>query len=155
LLDEAMSRGIVRVTVVERVDFGELGHKLIARFALRLARVSSSSSDYEEMKLNIGRTAAIAFDELVAPGTTVGIGGGGSLKAMVDALRAHPSDIRVIPKALVGRGPDLEYVDSAFLAELLCYKSGPKARALFIQTNHLVAPSFLCCVFTIPSAQHR
>jgi deoxyribonucleoside regulator len=132
LLDEALKRGIVRIAVVENPHFAHIEKALEARFHLRVARVASATDDYEHQKEALGHVAAELFEELVTVGTRVGIGGGGSLKAMVDALPVQPREIQIAPMALVGRGPRLEHVDSAFLASLLYYKSAPKAKAVVV-----------------------
>jgi DNA-binding transcriptional regulator LsrR (DeoR family) len=132
LLDEAETRGIIRITVVERRDFGELERALITKFNLKCARVAPTPMDYESQKIALGKTAADLFDELVTTGKSVAIGGGGSVKAMVEAIPACPREIFIAPMALVGRGPQVEFVDAAFLASLLYYKSSPKARALVV-----------------------
>ena len=129
LIDEALARGIVRISIVERRDFAQLEETLTAKFSLKLARVAPSSADYEQQKDLLGQVAAQLFEELAIPGTSIGIGGGGSVKAMVDAIPKYPREIHIAPMALVGRGPLIEFVDAAFLAALLYYKSSPKARA--------------------------
>ncbi|MCU1265696.1 MAG: sugar-binding transcriptional regulator [Acidobacteria bacterium] len=132
LIDEALARGIVRISIVERRDFAQLENTLASKFSLRLARVAPSSADYERQKEMLGQVAAELFEELATPGSSIGIGGGGSLKAMVDAIPTYPRSIHIAPMALVGRGPLIEFVDAAFLAALLFYKSSPKARASVI-----------------------
>lgn len=132
LLDEANSRRIVRISIVERRDLVEIEESLAKKFSLKIVRVAPYSSDYERQKDALGLVAARLFDELVTVRTLVGVGGGGSLKAMIDALETHPREIDIAPMALVGRGSTLEYVDAAFLASLLFYKSSPKARASVI-----------------------
>ncbi|MDQ3743231.1 MAG: hypothetical protein M3444_02500 [Acidobacteriota bacterium] len=129
LLDEALARGIVRISIVERRDFAQLENTLANKFSLKLVRVAPSSTDYEQQKEMLGQVAAQLFEELAMPGTNVGIGGGGSLKAMVESIPSFPREIHIAPMALVGRGPAIEFVDAAFLAALLYYKSSPKARA--------------------------
>lgn len=129
LLKEAERRGIVRITVVDNPHFAHLEQALQAKFRLRVARVAPATDDYEHQKESLGQVAAALFDELVTNGTRVGIGGGGSLKAMIDALPTIPREIYIAPMALVGRGPALEHVDAAFLTALLYYKSSPRARA--------------------------
>jgi deoxyribonucleoside regulator len=132
LLDEASARGIVRIAVVERRDFDQLEKSLVVAFGLKAVRIAPYTSDYERQKTAIGHVAAQLFEELAVFGTAVGIGGGGSLKAMVEALDTHPREIRIAPMALVGRGPEIEHVDAAFLAAMLYYKSAPKARAYVV-----------------------
>jgi DNA-binding transcriptional regulator LsrR (DeoR family) len=88
--------------------------------------------DYESQKIALGKVAADLFDELVTTGKSVAIGGGGSIKAMVEAIPVRPREIFIAPMALVGRGPQVEFVDAAFLASLLYYKSSPKAHALVV-----------------------
>jgi DNA-binding transcriptional regulator LsrR (DeoR family) len=132
ILDEAHARGIVRISIVERRDFKAMEGALERGYDLVLARVAPFKEDYESQKLALGRVAASLFDELVTTGKTVGIGGGGSVKAMVDAIQPYPREIQIVPMALVGRGPNLEFVDAAFLAALLYYKSSPKSKALVV-----------------------
>jgi DNA-binding transcriptional regulator LsrR (DeoR family) len=132
LLDEALTKGIVRISVVERRDLADLEQALVSKFGLKLARVAPAKSDYETQKIALGQAAAGLFDELVTTGCSVGIGGGGSLKAMVEAIDAHPREILITPMALVGRGPQVEFVDSAFLASLLFYKCSPKSKAMVV-----------------------
>lgn len=129
LLDEARARGIVRISVVESSGFADLEQALGLGFNLKFARVAPIKADYETQKIALGEVAARLFDEIVTTGCSVGIGGGGSLKAMVEAIDARPREIYISPMALVGRGPEIEFVDSAFLASLLFYKCSPKAKA--------------------------
>lgn len=129
LLDDARARGLVQISIVEKRNFAHVEDTLASKFSLKLVRVASSSTNYEEQKDLLGQVAAKLFEEVVIPGTNIGIGGGGTLKAMVDAIPVCSRKIHIAPMALVGRGPSIEFVDAAFLAALLYYKSLPAARA--------------------------
>jgi hypothetical protein len=48
---------------------------------------------------------------------------------MIEALEFKPRDVRIYPMAMIGRGPEIEYVDSIYLATSLFYKSRPMAKA--------------------------
>lgn len=129
LLDEAAKLGIVRISIVEHTGYTQLEQELESKFRLRRAVVTGSSTNYEQQKSLLGTAAADLFMRSVREEMNVGVGGGSTLKAMVDHIPLDSRSIHVAPMALVGRGPILEHVDSAFLASLLCYKSAPKARA--------------------------
>jgi deoxyribonucleoside regulator len=129
LLDEALARGIVRISIFEKRDFAQLENAIASKFSLKFVRVALSCSNYEQQKNLLGQVAAHLFEELAIPGTNVAVGGGGTLKAMIDAIPVSSREIHISPMALVGRGPFIEFVDAAFLTAFLYYKSLPTARA--------------------------
>jgi DNA-binding transcriptional regulator LsrR (DeoR family) len=51
---------------------------------------------------------------------------------MVEALETKPRQIELYPLALVGRGSELEHVDSVFLVTALYFKSRPAAKAFVV-----------------------
>ena len=72
---------------MERRDFVQLKSP---QFSLKLARVSRTAANYDQQKELLGHVAAQLFDKLGLLGTSVGVGGSGSVKAMVDAIQKFP-----------------------------------------------------------------
>lgn len=109
----------------------ELERDLGATFALQITRVVQYTKDYSILKRTLGKAAAALFEEEVQRRVSpvVGIGGGSTLYEMIEDLEFKPRDIRLYPMSMMGRGPEIEYVDSVYLTTSLFYKSKPMAKA--------------------------
>jgi DNA-binding transcriptional regulator LsrR (DeoR family) len=134
LLREAEEAGIVEITVRLPADHDKLAAELRERFGLHAVKVVDYSDDYEHLLKNLGRGGAALFEEIcqIRWATRVGVGGGITLHEVVEALETKPRQIELYPLALVGRGPELEHVDSVFLATALYFKSRPGAKAFVV-----------------------
>jgi DNA-binding transcriptional regulator LsrR (DeoR family) len=101
---------------------------------LKNIRIVESSYDYGDLKKSIGREASKLFDSLLSKykNPRVGIGGGSTLFELVDYLKIKDRRIRIFPTALIGRGPEITHVDSAYLAKMLYFKSRPQSKAFVI-----------------------
>jgi deoxyribonucleoside regulator len=134
LLREAEEAGIVEISVRLPSDYDKLEADLRDRFGLHAVRVVDFSDDYEHLLKNLGRGGAALFEEIcqIRWGARVGFGGGVTLYEVVEALDTKPRQIELYPLALVGRGSELEHVDSAFLVTALYFKSRPAAKAFVV-----------------------
>ena len=134
LLNEAVEKGIVSVEVKIAGRFRKLEQKLVQKYQLQFARVVEQSTVYDELKTNLGAVAAEILDEYVErrSRTRVGIGGGGSLLKMIDALEKKPRAIDIYPTSLFGRGAEVEFISSTFLSYYLLIKSMPIATAKIV-----------------------
>lgn len=134
LLREAERAGIVEISVKLPADHRNLEAELSERFDLQAVRVVDFSDDYEQLLKNLGRGGAALFEEIcqIRLGARVGLGGGVTLYEVVEALDTKPRQIELYPLALVGRGPELEHVDSEFLVTALYFKSRPAAKAFVV-----------------------
>ena len=134
LLREAEGAGIVEISVKLPADHHKLEADLGERYGLQGVRVVGFSDDYEQLLKNLGRGAAGLFEEIcqIRLGARVGLGGGVTLHEVVEALDTKPRQIALYPLALVGRGPELEHVDSVYLVTALYFKSRPAAKAYVV-----------------------
>jgi deoxyribonucleoside regulator len=134
LLREAEEAGIVEITVRLPADYDRLEAELRDCFSLHGVKVVDFSDDYEQLLKNLGRGGAALFEEIcqIRWGARVGLGGGITLHEVVEALDTKPRHIELYPLALVGRGPELEHVDSVFLVTALYFKSRPAAKAFVV-----------------------
>jgi deoxyribonucleoside regulator len=134
LLREAEEAGIVEISVRLPSDHDKLEAELRERFELHAVKVVDFSDDYEHLLKNLGRGGAALFEEIcqIRWGARVGLGGGITLHEVVEALDTKPRQIELYPMALVGRGPELEHVDSVFLVTALYFKSRPAAKAFVV-----------------------
>jgi deoxyribonucleoside regulator len=134
LLREAEEAGIVEITVRVPADHDKLEVELQERFGLHAVKVVDYSDDYEHLLKNLGRGGAALFEEIcqIRWAARVGVGGGITLYEVVEALETKPRQIELYPLALVGRGPELEHVDSVFLVTALYFKSRPGAKAFVV-----------------------
>jgi deoxyribonucleoside regulator len=134
LLREAEEAGIVEISVRLPSDYDKLEAELRDRFGLHAVKVVDFSDDYEHLLKNLGRGGAALFEEIcqIRWGARVGLGGGVTLYEVVEALDTKPRQIELYPLALVGRGPELEHVDSVFLVTALYFKSRPGAKAFVV-----------------------
>jgi deoxyribonucleoside regulator len=134
LLREAEEAGIVEISVRLPADHDKLAAELQERFGLQAVKVVDFSDDYEQLLKNLGRGGAALFEEIcqIRWGARVGFGGGITLHEVVDALDTKPRQIELYPLALVGRGSELEHVDSVFLVTALYFKSRPAAKAFVV-----------------------
>jgi len=141
LLDEAAARGVVRVIIADTHDHASMEADLRSAFQLGQVWIAPSYPDYDEQKTALGVIAAAAFDRAATPGARLGIGGGGTLYAMSEAVTASPRDIQLAPMALVGRGPDIEHYDANFIVSRLHAKCSPSSRAYSVGMPPLPANS--------------
>ena len=113
------------------LEDAKLQTRLEVIFALQVTRVVQYTEDYSILKRDLGKAAAALLDEEVQKRVSpvVGIGGGSTLYEMIEALEFKPRDIRIYPMSMIGRGPEIEHVDSIYLATSLFYKSRPMAKA--------------------------
>jgi deoxyribonucleoside regulator len=134
LLREAEEAGIVEISVRLPADHDKLEADLRDRFGLQAVKVVDYSDDYEQLLKNLGRGGAALFEEIcqIRWGARVGLGGGITLYEVVEALDTKPRQIELYPLALVGRGSELEHVDSVFLVTALYFKSRPAAKAFVV-----------------------
>ncbi|MBI3326293.1 MAG: hypothetical protein HYZ81_06280 [Nitrospinae bacterium] len=134
VLREAEDAGIVEITVKLPADHGKLEADLRDRFGLQGIKVVDFTDDYEQLLKNLGRGGAALFEEIcqIRLGARVGVGGGVTLHEVVEALDTKPRQIELYPLALVGRGPELEHVDSVYLVTALYFKSRPAAKAFVV-----------------------
>lgn len=141
LLDEAEERGVVRIIIDDAHDHDHLAAEVAAAYRLSNVAVATSYPGYEEQKMALGSVAAAWFERVATPGARIGMGGGGSLHAMTEAVAVAPRDISLVPMALVGRGPDVEHYDATFLVSRLHAKCAPLSRAYSIGMLPLPADS--------------
>lgn len=115
-------------------DSGQLEAQLQDAYALRFVRLVPFTQDYGVLKRSLGECAALLFGELIGESLqiSVGIGGGATIRAMIESLPREPRTIRIYPMSLVGRGPEIKYVDSGYLVAALFHKSRPLARAFVV-----------------------
>lgn len=134
MLREAEEAGIVEISVKLPADHGKLEAELTERFGLQGMKVVDFTDDYEQLLKNLGRGGAALFEEIcqIRLGARVGVGSGITLYQVVEALDTKPRQIELYPLALVGRGPELEHVDSVFLVTALYFKSRPAAKAFVV-----------------------
>jgi deoxyribonucleoside regulator len=134
LLREAEEAGIVEISVRLPSDYDKLEAEICDRFGLHAVKVVDFSDDYEHLLKNLGRGGAAVFEEIcqIRWGARVGVGGGVTLYEVVEALETKPRQIELYPLALVGRGSELEHVDSVFLVTALYFKSRPAAKAFVV-----------------------
>jgi deoxyribonucleoside regulator len=134
LLREAEEAGIVEISVRLPSDYDKLEAELRDRYSLHAVKVVDFSDDYEHLLKNLGRGGAALFEEIcqIRWGARVGFGGGVTLYEVVEALDTKPRQIELYPLALVGRGSELEHVDSVFLVTALYFKSRPAAKAFVV-----------------------
>jgi deoxyribonucleoside regulator len=134
LLREAEGTGIVEISVRLPSDYDKLEAELRERCGLQAVKVVDFSDDYEHLLKNLGRGGAALFEEIcqIRWGARVGLGGGITLYEVVEALDTKPRQIELYPLALVGRGSELEHVDSVFLVTALYFKSRPAAKAFVV-----------------------
>lgn len=90
-----------------------------------------SDYDYKILTQNLGKKAAENFDDVIqnSDNPKIGIGGGSTIYELVNTLKRKERRIRIFPTALIGRGPELNFVDSTFLVKMLFQKSKPLAKA--------------------------
>lgn len=90
---------------------------LLKRFdCLKDARVIPSAVEYQSHLENLGKAGAMYFDEVVKDGMCVGICGGNTIDAVINALPMRERKLKLFPTILIGRGPQIpEHVDSMVL----------------------------------------
>jgi DNA-binding transcriptional regulator LsrR (DeoR family) len=151
LLREAEDAGIVEISVRLPADHDKLEAELQDRFGLLAVKVVDFSDDYEHLLKNLGRGGAALFEEIcqIRWGVRVGLGGGITLYEVVEALETKPRQIELYPLTLVGRGPELEHVDSVFLVTALYFKSRPGAKAFVVGVPPLPQSRLKAQKFTV------
>lgn len=109
-------------------------NKLLEMFDLQVVRIVRYTRDYASLKKRLGEAAANIFEEEVAKrdSPSVGVGGGSTLYEMVEHLGFRPRKIRIYPMAMIGRGPEIEYVDSVYLVTSIFYKSLPAGKGFAV-----------------------
>lgn len=125
--------------------------KLIRKYQLlRDVYIVNYCYDYAILKKRLGKVASNLFERLIDQykNPKVGIGGGSTIYNMIDTLKYRPRNIRIFPTAIIGRGPEINHIDSSFLATLLYFKSRPLAKAFVINvpplpSQKLIAREFL------------
>lgn len=134
LLKQAEKVGLVQIEVRIADRHRTLESALQNKYSLRFARVVDSARTYDLLKQNLGMAAANLLDEfeLQRARVKVGIGGGGTLSAMVEELDVRPRALEIFPLALFGRGPQVEFVASTFLATNLLVKTKPLSTAYVV-----------------------
>lgn len=101
---------------------------------LREVFITTSVYNYSDQKVKLGRKAAEVFENVLLnyDYPKVGIGGGSTIYNMVNSLSIKERKIRIYPTALIGRGPEVTFIDSTFLVTYLYLKSKPLAKAFAI-----------------------
>ncbi len=104
LLKEARATGIVQITVNDgRADGRHLGADLQRRFGVRDAHLVRRLGTAEEhTRRLVGMEAARLIRDVVRPGMLVGLGGGATTAAVVDALEQAPASASVTTVPLMG-----------------------------------------------------
>jgi deoxyribonucleoside regulator len=123
LLAEAREQGYVRIEF-NPPKLYELGEQLKSKFGLQAAVVVSYADDLAFLRRMIGKAAAQYFEEVVAPGATVALGGGDTMYEMVLALPQEARDNKLVPAAVIDTGPVLTHIDPVVLVTLLWVRSG-------------------------------
>jgi len=134
LLREAESRGIVKIDIFAQPNVKEIQQKLIEKYNLLRVTIVETSNDYGVLKKRLGEAAAKILEEQVSlrPNISVGIGGGSTIYEMIEALEDRPRHIAIYPMAMIGRGPEVTFFDSAYLCTHLLLKSRPVAKAFVL-----------------------
>ena len=103
---------------------------LASTYGLRHLRVADYHDDYQVLTQRLGHSGAALLEQEIAAtrGRRVGVGGGSTLFAVIDSLASRPRPIDIYNMSFMGRGPEIDYVGSDFLANLLLQKSRPDAR---------------------------
>jgi len=134
LIREAEKRGIVHVLIRGPRHREELQKSLVESWKLQKATVVDFCEDYGELKRRLGRAAAAVFEDevnlRVTP--TVGIGGGSTIHELVESVDAKSRSVTIYSTAMFGRGPDVTYFDSAYVATYLYLKCRPAAKAYIV-----------------------
>lgn len=134
IIRKAEASGIVKIEIDAHPDQKKLEKSLQNKYDLLTARIVEFTKDYDVLRKRLGEIAAQVFegqlDLRVKP--KVGIGGGGSIYEMVKALEQKPRNISIYPMGLLGRGPEITYFESTYLATLALLKSQPVARAFIV-----------------------
>jgi len=137
LLQEAESKKVVQFTFTPPRLSG-LQDQLIERFPfVTEAIVVGSGDDYEFQLQALGTAAAGYFEQCVEAqaGAKIGISGGRTLRAMVQALPRRQRDITLCPTALIGLGPFMPaHIDPMVLISLLWHKSGRPEHGAYCAT---------------------
>lgn len=136
---EAERSGIVHVSIRPNPNLENLATAVMERWRLQRVNVIEHCDDYDELKKRLGRGAAAVFDEQVnlRVTPTVGIGGGSTIHEMVEAIEERPRKITVYPMAMFGRGPEVTYFDSTYVATFLYLKARPTAKAYILSVPPL------------------
>lgn len=119
------------------------------KYNLRHCWVTSYHKDYGILKKNLGKCASQLFETVIQEYEfpRVGIGGGSTLYEMVMHCESRPRQIKLYPTALVGRGPEIEFIDSCFLVTTLYLKSRPLAHGYVVGVPPLPNDKSKCSSF--------
>jgi len=125
LITEARHRGIVRISVDEYDPrhYG-LEQKLVARFGLRHVVVVRNMPGAEEnLRRTVGYFAASEAAEWIRQATTVGIAGGRTLGALIQAMEAQPPASGPAVLQLMGTiGASPSSIDASELCRMLAMR---------------------------------
>jgi DNA-binding transcriptional regulator LsrR (DeoR family) len=135
LLKEARARRIVEISV-RAPRHGDLERNLASQFSLREVRIVSSADSEVVTRRQVGAEAARLFEEVVQPGSVVGLGSGRTIYEMVKAVPERPMAIEVFPLALIAdQSFEVRSVDASTLATTLWFKLRPDAKAIRISLH--------------------
>jgi len=125
----SIDRNILGVNI-ETEETRTLSKKIKEIHGLKFVEVVPYHRDAGVLKKMLGLKAAVLFERLVSENesTSISVGGGGTLYEMAAALPEKPRAIRIYPAAMIGRGPEIEFIDSSFISTLIFLKSRPVSR---------------------------
>jgi len=128
-----IDRNILGVNI-ETEQTRALAKKIKEFYDLKFVEIVPCHRDAGVLKKMLGLKAAVLFERLVSErkSPSISVGGGGTLYEMAVALPEKPRPIRVYPAALIGRGPEIEFIDSSFIATLIFLKSRPISRGFTV-----------------------
>jgi DNA-binding transcriptional regulator LsrR (DeoR family) len=117
-----MNKEVIRLKLLQQYPF------------LKGVYISEYCYDYNDLKLKLGKLASRIFETIIYKydNPKVGIGGGSTIYNMVQLLKTQSRNIRIFPTAIIGRGPEINHIDSSFLVNLLYLKSSPLAKGFIL-----------------------
>ncbi|MCL5986019.1 MAG: sugar-binding transcriptional regulator [Actinobacteria bacterium] len=87
LLDDAINEGLVEIVIHKKPDnFQELEDSIEDRFNIKRVVVCESSEDPDELKRNLGASAAKLLMEIVEDGDCIGIAWGSTLNEVLNSI---------------------------------------------------------------------
>ncbi|MFC1760437.1 sugar-binding domain-containing protein [Candidatus Neomarinimicrobiota bacterium] len=117
------------------MNISQIQAKLLNKYdILKNVHVVGYCYDYQQLKKRLGKTASTVFDDLILKYKypRVGIGGGSTIYEFVKSSKELNRRIKIFPTALIGRGPEITYYDSSFLAMLMHLKSRPESNVFIV-----------------------
>lgn len=134
LIEQAKKEGIVQIEIKLVGHLEQLESNLKEMYGLREVRLVKKLPEYRELQKALGHVAAEILEKKVSreARTSIGIGGGLTNYSIVESLEERPRPVDVYPMSLFGRGPEVEYVDSIFLAMLLFMKCRPLSKGFIV-----------------------